>query len=305
MIALRLLEVAGVDPDEDIAKRGLGVGESVQAIRDGSIDAFFWSGGVPTGAVTDLATTDDIRILALDGYLPDMRERFGEAYAEAEIEGGEYEGIDGVPTIGVPNLLMVSADMSADMARDITQALYEGRERLATVVPAAESLDPEKGQEVVSPVELHPGARASTTRRDEAAARDRARRAAARRRPTGRGRAGRRRRDRRACRCRRRARSRSSTGTRTTAQPARETFRAAPDGSFALIAVSSPSEAVLDYYEIEGGARRRDGVWTLRPGTPGTVRGRWRSPPRESGGARSWPARGASRCTAATPCTCG
>jgi TRAP-type uncharacterized transport system substrate-binding protein len=53
---------------------------------------------------------------------------------------------------------MVNADMSDEMARDITQALYEGRERLATVVPAAEALDPEKGQEVVAPVELHPGA---------------------------------------------------------------------------------------------------------------------------------------------------
>ena len=46
VIALRLLEVAGLDPDEDIDKRGLGVGESVQALRDGSIDGFFWSGGV-------------------------------------------------------------------------------------------------------------------------------------------------------------------------------------------------------------------------------------------------------------------
>src|SRR5262245_758704 len=112
VIALRLLDVAGVDPDDDIAKRGLGVGESVQAIRDGSIDAFFWSGGVPTGAVTDLATTDDIRLLALDGYLSDMRERYGEAYTEAEIEEGGYEGVPAVPTIGVPNLLMVNADMS-------------------------------------------------------------------------------------------------------------------------------------------------------------------------------------------------
>jgi len=108
--------------------------------------------------VTDLATTDDIRILALDGYLPEMRDRYGEAYTEAEVEEGGYEGVPAVPTIGVPNLLMVNADMSDDMARDITQALYEGRERLATIVPAAESLDPEKGQEVVTPVELHPGA---------------------------------------------------------------------------------------------------------------------------------------------------
>ncbi len=158
VIALRLLQVAGVDPDEDITKRGLGVGESVQAMRDGSIDAFFWSGGVPTGAVTDLATTDDIRLLALDAYLEDMRAEFGEAYAEAEVEDDEYEGVPGTSTIGVPNLLMVHESMSIDLAAAVTQALYDGKDRLATVVPAAESLDPAKGQEVVSPVELHPGA---------------------------------------------------------------------------------------------------------------------------------------------------
>jgi hypothetical protein len=50
--------------------------------------------------------------------------------------------------------------------------------------------------------------------------------------------------------------------------PARETFRAVPDGSFSLVAVSSPSEAVLDYYAIEGVRERRGGWWTLRPARP-------------------------------------
>jgi TRAP transporter TAXI family solute receptor len=158
VIAMRLLAVAGLDPDEDITRRGLGVGESVQALREGSIDAFFWSGGVPTGAVTDLATTDDIRMLALDRYLPDMRSDYGEAYSEAEVEDDEYSGVKGTTTIGVPNLLMVSEDMPADLAASITRELYEGKDRLATVVPAAEALDPETGREVVSPVQLHPGA---------------------------------------------------------------------------------------------------------------------------------------------------
>jgi uncharacterized protein len=158
VIALRLLDVAKLDPEEDIGKRQLGVGESVQALRDGSIDGFFWSGGVPTGAVTDLATTDDIRLLALDRYLPDMRERFGEAYTEAAVEDDEYAGVPGTTTIGVPNLLMVSEDMSDRLAFDITQLLYSGKDRLATAVPSAESLDREKGREVVDPVQLHDGA---------------------------------------------------------------------------------------------------------------------------------------------------
>jgi hypothetical protein len=50
-------------------------------------------------------------------------------------------------------------------------------------------------------------------------------------------------------------------------RPARETFRATDDG-FELVAISSPSEAVLDYYEIEGARERRGGRWTLRPARP-------------------------------------
>jgi hypothetical protein len=159
VIALRLFDVAGLDADEDITKRQLGVGESVQALRDGSIEGFFWSGGVPTGAVTDLATTDAIRLLNLREYLAPMRERFGEAYSEAEVEDGEYEGVDGTTTIGVPNVLMVNEGMSEDLAFSITEALYAGKDRLATVVPAAESLDPAAGREMVGPIALHPGAR--------------------------------------------------------------------------------------------------------------------------------------------------
>ena len=51
-------------------------------------------------------------------------------------------------------------------------------------------------------------------------------------------------------------------------RPARETFRVRDDGAFELVAISSPSEAVLDYYEIEGVRVRRDGRWTLRPARP-------------------------------------
>lgn len=51
-------------------------------------------------------------------------------------------------------------------------------------------------------------------------------------------------------------------------RPALERFRAAADGSFRLVAVSSPSQAVLDYYEVEGTRSRRDGWWTLRLARP-------------------------------------
>ncbi len=158
VIALRMLKVAGVDAEEDITKRQLGVGESVQALRDGSIEGFFWSGGVPTGAVTDLATTDDIRLLATAQYRDALQSEYGDAYQSTTVEDDEYEGVAGVETIGVPNVLMVNEDMDAELAYEITKALYEGKDRLATVVPAAEALDPAKGRDVIDPIELHAGA---------------------------------------------------------------------------------------------------------------------------------------------------
>jgi TRAP transporter TAXI family solute receptor len=158
VIALRLLEVAGVDAEKDIAKRQLGVGESVQALRDGSIDAFFWSGGVPTGAVTDLATTDEIRLLETDQYRGALLNEYSEAYQRTTVEDDEYAGVEGVATIAVPNVLIVHEDMDDELVYEITKALYEGKDRLATVVPAAEALDPSKGREVIDPIELHAGA---------------------------------------------------------------------------------------------------------------------------------------------------
>jgi hypothetical protein len=159
IIALRLLAVAGLDPEADVDSSGLGVGESVAALRDGTIDAFFWSGGVPTGAITDLATTDAVRILPLDAYLPRMRERYGQAYREAEIEEGDYEGVAPTTTIGVPNLLMVSAEMDEGLAYRITRLLFARKAQLAQVTPQAEKLEPADAAKSVPPVELHPGAR--------------------------------------------------------------------------------------------------------------------------------------------------
>jgi TRAP transporter TAXI family solute receptor len=158
VIGLRLMEVAGLDPDEDVTRRAMGVGESSAALREGSIDAFVWSGGLPTGAITDLATTEEIVLLPLDGYLEELNRRYGEAYTEADVEEGEYPGVAPVKTIAVPNLLMVREDMDAALAHDVIALMFSNQKALADVHPAAENLVLEDTREVVEPVKLHPGA---------------------------------------------------------------------------------------------------------------------------------------------------
>jgi uncharacterized protein len=158
VIALRILEAAGLDPGADISRQQLGVAESVQAMKDGSIDAFFWSGGLPTAAVTDLATSRRIVMLPTDQYVEPLRQKYGEAYSKTTIKSGVYKGVpEGVATIGVPNFLVVHQSMSDDLAYQLTKLLFEKKGELVKVHPEAKNLDLTTAQQV-SPLELHPGA---------------------------------------------------------------------------------------------------------------------------------------------------
>ncbi len=158
VIALRVLEAAGIDPDSDIDRQQLGVDESVDAVRDGTLDAFFWSGGLPTGAVTDLATTDQIVLLPTDQYLGTLREQYGEVYQEEIIPAGTYEGFDqDVSVIGVPNYLVVNESMDEGLAYDITKLLFDQQDALAQAHPEAQNLDINTAPQV-PPLRLHRGA---------------------------------------------------------------------------------------------------------------------------------------------------
>ena len=66
VMAFRCIEVAGLDKDKDMRRERLGVAESTNAIKDGKIDAYFWVGGLPTAAVTDLGASPGIKIKLVD-----------------------------------------------------------------------------------------------------------------------------------------------------------------------------------------------------------------------------------------------
>ena len=157
--AERILTLAGVDPEAGIEREQLGVDESVDAIRDGTIDAFFWGGGVPTGAITDLASTDSIRLLPTGQYVDDIRREYSEVYTESTIPAGSYEGFnEEVGTIAVPNFLLANESLDEELAYQVTRVLFEQQEDLAQAHPEAEKLELQSAQQV-APLELHPGAR--------------------------------------------------------------------------------------------------------------------------------------------------
>jgi TRAP transporter TAXI family solute receptor len=161
IMAMRILEGVGIDGHKDIKQERLGVAESVNAIKDRKIDAFFWVGGVPTAAVTDLATTPGVKIKLVDhGEAVDaMNKKYGPLYVKAQIAPGSYQGQDKAnENIDVWNILVASDKMSDKMAYDIVKTLWEKKPELVAVHKEAQNIDL-KWQKIGSPLPYHPGAK--------------------------------------------------------------------------------------------------------------------------------------------------
>ncbi len=160
VIAFRILKAAGLDPDRDLKRQGLGVSESADALKDGKIAAFFWSGGLPSAAVLDLSHTPGItiRLLPSADALPSLQRDYGNLYFRLEIPVSAYPGVEsGVPVVGVANILVVNRAMPDDLAYSVTRVLFEKQSELAAIHPEAGNLSVSTAVRG-SPAEIHPGA---------------------------------------------------------------------------------------------------------------------------------------------------
>jgi TRAP transporter TAXI family solute receptor len=160
VIAIRILEAAGLDPDADIERQQLGVDETVEALRDGTIDAGFWSGGLPTGALVDYATTGDMVIVPTGEFASAMAEAHGDYYIEDTIPADTYEGqAEEVSSVVVPNVLVVNTSMDETLQHDLTALLFDQKDALVAVHPAAEGIDLETAQDITF-MDICPGSQA-------------------------------------------------------------------------------------------------------------------------------------------------
>jgi TRAP transporter TAXI family solute receptor len=161
VMALRVLEAMGLDPKKDIKQERLGAAESVNAIKDRKIDAFFWVGGVPTAALTDLAATPGTKMKLIDHgeYAEAMNKKYGPLYVKGTIPAGSYGGQDKPSeNLDVWNILVTNDKMSDQMAYNIVKTLYEKKPELIAVHAEAKNIEL-KNQASGSPVPFHPGAK--------------------------------------------------------------------------------------------------------------------------------------------------
>ena len=145
-IANRVLAAAGLDPEKDIRRENLSAQASADALKDGKVDAFFWSGGLPTAAVLDLAIAEPVTLIDLGIALPSLQTTYGaDLYRAATIPHDTYSRVTtDVATIGVPNVLVVPANFDEERAYRIVKAMFENQDELARAHAEARNLSLER-----------------------------------------------------------------------------------------------------------------------------------------------------------------
>ncbi|MCB1405986.1 MAG: TAXI family TRAP transporter solute-binding subunit [Rhodobacteraceae bacterium] len=152
-----ILSANGISYD-DIDEQRLNFNETADALANGDIDAGFWSVGAPTSSILNLATTQSIAMLSLSDDEIAAAIAADPIFAQTVLPGGLYTGVDtDTAVLGVPNVLVVSSEMSDDLAYAITRAMFENIAELQAVHPAANQTTVAFTL-AATPVPLHPGA---------------------------------------------------------------------------------------------------------------------------------------------------
>jgi len=147
VMGFRVIEAAGLDKDKDMTRERLGVAESVNALKDRKIDAFFWVGGLPTAAVTDLANSPGVTIQMIDHaeLVPAMNKKWGELYVKDTISKDVYRGMaTDNQQATVTNLLVAHQSMDEQTAYNVVKAIFENLEELFRVHKEADNFVMEK-----------------------------------------------------------------------------------------------------------------------------------------------------------------
>jgi TRAP transporter TAXI family solute receptor len=161
LIALRLLEAYGINPEKDVKREKLSVSESVGAIKDNKIDAFIWSGGLPTAAIVDLGASPGQKIKLLDhsDAIPAMIKKYGPLYVKDTIPAKTYPGQEkDVSILSVWNILAVNEKMDEKLAYAITKTIFEKKAEIVAVHKEAQHIALETQLTGGSPLPFHPGA---------------------------------------------------------------------------------------------------------------------------------------------------
>lgn len=156
--AKQIMEGYGLTFD-DIKKSNLSFKESAEGIQNGTLDGCFVTAGVPNAALQELAFTAGLTLVPVDGEAAKkICEKYG-YYTQTTIPGGTYKGTDDdTPALAIKATLAVSSKLDEQTVYEMTKALFENLDELATAHAKGKEVSAKAAVTGVS-VPFHPGAK--------------------------------------------------------------------------------------------------------------------------------------------------
>jgi uncharacterized protein len=154
----RILEAAGLDPQNEISRQNLSIADAAAALTDGKVDGFFWIGGLPTKAVSDMLSGGlKVKFVDASEYVQPMITKYGPVYSAFTLSKDVYGTEADVPGIGIGNILFVNQDMSEEQAYQILKTIFDHLDEVHALHPQAKNLVLENAA-AGSSIPFHPGA---------------------------------------------------------------------------------------------------------------------------------------------------
>lgn len=142
---------------DDFTADYLSYAEAIDQMKNGQVDAAFVTSGLPNSAVTDLSTTEDVKVVPITGEGRENLLNDYDYFGEGEVPADVYDTAEAAETLTIPNLLLASPELSEDAVYEITQAIFDNIDQVHATHNAANDITLENATDVTV-TEIHPGA---------------------------------------------------------------------------------------------------------------------------------------------------
>ena len=156
LITQHILKAYGLDY-KDVRVSFVSYTDSVEQMKDGHAQAFTLGTTIPSGAVMDLASSRDVKLLDLSDSIDAMK-KLNPGYTLVTVPAGTYpKQTKDVQVIGYATHIVAACSLPADKVYAMTKAMAENVASMAATNKAMEKLTPKDMAEDIG-VPFHPGA---------------------------------------------------------------------------------------------------------------------------------------------------
>lgn len=155
--AKQILEAWGLSLD-DLKSEQLGSQQAGDYIKDGRLDAAFFTVAVGAAVITDTATVVDVEVLPIEGPNVDKLIDMYPFYAKQVVPANSYPGLESdAPTVAVMAMLSARADLDEDLVYQIMKVMYSNLDQIHEAHAKFRDISVNMAMDGMS-VPLHPGA---------------------------------------------------------------------------------------------------------------------------------------------------